>query len=225
MGSVIFDLDGTLADTSGDLLAAGNRAVEALGHAPQLVAGADAATALRGGRAMLRLSFERLGLTGFEAEVERGYPLLLEAYGQNLDEHTTLYTGAVEAVEALRGAGHLVGICTNKPDYLAEELLTRLGVRGLFGSLVGAGTLPVAKPDPAPLREAVARVGGDMSSALLVGDTVTDRETSRAAGVASVLVTFGPLGRAVEELEPEALLERYDDLPGIVEQLLGRAGD
>ena len=220
MRTVIFDLDGTLADTSGDLIAAGNAAMVAMGYAPQLQVGQDESTALRGGRAMLTLSLDRLGHDAPEAEVDRGYPILLEAYGQALDVHTTLYPGAVAAVETLLADGIRVGICTNKPEGLADTLMTRLGVRGLFGSLIGADTLPTRKPDPAPFVAAVTQAGGDVARSLLVGDTVTDRETARAAGVPSVLVTFGPLGEGVVDLAPEALLRHYDDMPALARKLL-----
>jgi len=220
MRTVIFDLDGTLADTSGDLIAAGNAAMVAMGYAPQLQVGQDESTALRGGRAMLTLSLDRLGHDAPEAEVDRGYPILLEAYGQALDVHTTLYPGAVAAVETLLAEGIRVGICTNKPEGLADTLMTRLGVRGLFGSLIGADTLPTRKPDPAPFVAAVTQAGGDVARSLLVGDTVTDRETARAAGVPSVLVTFGPLGEGVVDLAPEALLRHYDDMPALARKLL-----
>ncbi|MBO6602931.1 MAG: HAD-IA family hydrolase [Roseicyclus sp.] len=220
MRCVIFDLDGTLADTSGDLIAAANAALKALGHPPQLVPGQDDATAFRGGRAMLKLGFERLGITGPAADVDEGYPVLLRAYGAAIDTHTTLYPGAMAAVDRLRRDGVAVGICTNKPQGLAETLMTRLGVRDSFASLVGADTLPVRKPDPAPYRLAVERAGGDPARSLLIGDTETDRKTARAAGVPCVLVTFGPDGRGVNALAPEALLERYDDLDRIVSRLI-----
>lgn len=220
MRTVIFDLDGTLADTSADLIAAANAALATLGHAPQLMPGRDDATAFRGGRAMLTLGLERLGHRDPEPEVARGYPILLDAYGQALDVHTTLYPGAVAAVEALRAGGIRVGICTNKPEGLAETLLHRLGVRGLFASLIGADTLATRKPDPAPYVAAVERAGGSVARSLLVGDTITDRDTARAAGVASVLVTFGPLGHGVADLGPEALLDHFDALPALARRLL-----
>jgi phosphoglycolate phosphatase len=218
--TVIFDLDGTLADTSGDLIAAANACFRVMGHEPLLDPARDAATALRGGKAMLRLGLSRLGREGDEAAVERHYPDLLRLYGEAIDTHTRLYPGAMEAVAALDHAGYRVGICTNKPERLAELLMTRLGVRDAFGSLVGADTLAVRKPDPAPLREAVRRAGGDPARAVLIGDTVTDRETARAAGVASVLVTFGPGGAQVAALEPEAMIGHFDELPEVVARLL-----
>jgi phosphoglycolate phosphatase len=218
--TVIFDLDGTLADTAGDLIAAANAAMVALGHAPMLEHGADDATAFRGGRAMLELGARRLALADPETLVAPGYPLLLAAYGEAIDVHTRLYPGAIAAVERLRADGAGVGICTNKPEGLAIRLLDRLGISGLFDALVGADTLPVRKPDPAPYRETVRRAGGAEGRSLLIGDTETDRRTAEAAGVPCILVGFGPEGEAVSRLNPAALLRHYDDLDGVVATLL-----
>lgn len=220
MRTVIFDLDGTLADTSADLIAAANACFRTLGHGDMLDAAQDAATAFRGGRAMLRLGFERLGTAEPAPLVEAQYPQLLEAYRGAIATHTTLYPGVRAAVAGLQRAGFRLGICTNKPAALAEALMQDLDFRSPFAALVGADTLPVRKPDPAPLLETVRRVGGDPRRALLVGDTVTDRDTARAAGMPVVLVGFGPEGRTVERLAPDALLEHYDALQEMVERLL-----
>ena len=223
--TVVFDLDGTLADTSADLIAAANACFRGLGHGDLLDPVADALTAFQGGRAMLRLGLQRLGLHGLgqgdEALVDAQYPVLLAAYTEGIDTHTRLYPGVIPAIEALLGAGYATAICTNKPEGLAETLVTRLGIRGLFGSLIGADTLPTRKPDPAPYLAAVAQAGGDPARSLLVGDTETDRKTAAAVGVPSVLVTFGPEGAGVSRLAPEALLHHYDDLPALVARLIG----
>ncbi len=219
MKSVIFDLDGTLADTSGDLIAAANACFRVMGVGDLLDPGRDAGTALRGGKAMLRLGFTRMGGRP-EVEIAAWYPRLLEEYAGAIDTHTVLYPGAMAAVEALARTGHGVGICTNKPEALAERLMVSLGARAAFGALVGADTLPVRKPDPEPLREAARRLRGDPARCLLVGDSDTDRMTARAAGVPSVLVTFGPSGADMAALAPEALIDAYEELPGVVERLL-----
>jgi phosphoglycolate phosphatase len=224
MATVVFDLDGTLADTSGDLIAAANACFRAMGAGDLLDPVRDAGTALRGGRAMLTLGLSRIGRGEDHAEIDRQYPVLLEAYGAAIATHTVLYPGAMEAVEALKSLGYKVAICTNKPERLADQLLRELGILDAFGAMIGADTLPVRKPDPEPLREAVRRAGGAPDHCLLVGDSETDRETSRAAGVPSVLVTFAPPGHAVAALEPEALIDHFDDLPEVTRRLLGPAG-
>lgn len=220
MKTVIFDLDGTMADTSGDLIAAANACFRTLGHGDLLDMQADKVTAFGGGRAMLRLGFSRLGVPDVEASVQEQYQHLISYYGENIDHHTVVYDGVRPAVQRLLDADFRVGICTNKPEGLAETLMKRLGLRDMFGALIGADTLATNKPDAAPYLETVARVGGDVGRSVLIGDTATDRETARAAGVPSVLVTFGPTGRDVEKLKPEALLDHYDQLFDVVHGLI-----
>lgn len=211
MRTVIFDLDGTLADTSRDLIAAANSCFRDLGLGDVLDPVADAGTAFKGGRAMLTLGFGRTGSHGPD-EIDRQYPALLAAYARDIDRYTVLYPGAIEAVERLRADGWAVGICTNKPEAMADELLRRLGVRGLFASLIGADTLPVRKPDAAPVLAAIERAGGDAKRACLVGDTATDRDAARNAGIRSILVTFGPAGDSVALLEPDGMMAEYGSL-------------
>ncbi|MBC7735770.1 MAG: HAD-IA family hydrolase, partial [Candidatus Saccharibacteria bacterium] len=186
-GTVVFDLDGTLADTAADLLAAANACL------PRPVLGPDdTLTAFLGGRAMLRLGYDRLGIAG---DLDGDYGRLLTAYAEGICVHSRLYPGAADAVEILRSCGYATAICTNKPEGLAVELVRRLGITDLFGALVGADTLPVRKPDPAPYWLSVERAGGGPS--MLVGDTETDRKTGLAAGVPVALVAFGPEGEGV----------------------------
>ncbi len=219
MKSVIFDLDGTLADTSGDLLAAANHCFRQMGHGDLLQAATDAGVALRGGRRMLTVGLERVGAFS-DTLVDEFYPILLEAYRQDIASHTQLYPGALEAIETLKTRGYGIGICTNKPEALAEQLLQDLGVRDVFASLVGADTLPVRKPDPEPLREAVRRLGCDPAQAVLIGDSDTDRNTSANAGLPSILVEFGPSGADMAALEPEGLISHFAELPDRVDQVM-----
>lgn len=221
MRTVVFDLDGTLADTSGDLIAAANACFRGMGAGDLLDPVADAGVALRGGRAMLSLGMERLGRGGDQAEIDRQYPVLLTAYAEAIDVHTLLYPGAMAAVQALSDTGYRVAICTNKPEALARLLLERLGVLGAFQALTGADTLAIRKPDPEHLRETVRRAGGDPARSLMVGDSITDHATARAAGVPSVLVSFGPNGQAAAALAPDALIGHFEELPAVVTRLLG----
>lgn len=221
MTSVIFDLDGTLADTSVDLIAAANHCFRAMGHGDVLDPAKDAGVALRGGRKMLTVGLDRLGHTDPDPVIAQYYPVLLDAYAQDLDRHTCLYPYAMDAVRALKKTGYGIGICTNKPEGLAQTLMTRLGVRDDFDCLIGADTLPVRKPDPEPLFEAARRCGSAPSACCLIGDSDTDRNTAKAAGVPSILVTFGPSGEDMAALKPDALLNDFRDLPALVATLMG----
>ena len=138
MRVAVFDLDGTLADTAEDLLAAANVALEQGGRDARLFAGRDSATAFAGGRAMLREGLGRDGAAWDEAEVDRLFPVLLEAYGAAIDTHTRLYRRGRGGAETIARAGWGLAVITNKPEALAETLLTRLGIRSRFSAMLGA---------------------------------------------------------------------------------------
>lgn len=224
MRVAVFDLDGTLADTSADLIAAANAALEETGFGAPLDAVGDRAHAFAGGRAMLRAGQARVTGAVDEAAVEAGYPRLLAHYAENIDRHTRSYDGVEAALDGLAAAGWGLAVCTNKPSDLAETLLARLGLRARFAAVLGADSLPVKKPDPRHLLEAIARAGGAPGRAVLVGDTATDRDAARAAGVACVLVSFGPEGPGIAALGPEALLDHFEALPGLLDRLIPVSG-
>ncbi len=220
MRVAVFDLDGTLADTAADLIAAANGALAEAGFGAPLDLAAHRAAAFAGGRPMLRAGLATQVAVDIEAEVTRAYPRLLEFYRQGIDRETRLYPGVEDAFDRMEAAGWRLAVCTNKPVALAEILLERLGLRRRLAAVLGADSLPVRKPDPRHLIETIARAGGARDRAVLVGDTTTDREAARAAGVPCVLVTFGPEGAEVARMEPAALLDAYADLPDLVERLV-----
>ena len=115
-----------------------------------------------------------------------------------------------QALDALAARGVKLAICTNKPERLTHLLLDALGWTGRFAAIVGGDTLPVRKPDPAPLHEAIARAGG--GRAAFVGDSITDADTAKAARPAFVAVSFGFSDRPVAELGADAVIDHYAEL-------------
>lgn len=222
-GTVVFDLDGTLADTSGDLIAAANACFQARGLGALLDPVEDALIAFHGGRAMLRAGYARIPADTLlpPGSEDEDYSRLLGHYGDAIAVHTRLYPGTEAALDDLASAGHRLAVCTNKPAALAEALLRELGIRQHFAAMIGADTLPVRKPDPRPYRAAVEGAGGEMARSFLVGDTETDRRTALAAGVRVALVAFGPEGAGLARLAPEAMLRHFDDLPALATDWLG----
>jgi phosphoglycolate phosphatase len=220
MRTAVFDLDGTLADTAADLIAAANAAAAPLGWGALDPRG-DRALAGRGGRALLAAARARAGREPDPEAVEAAVPAFLAVYEARIAEETRLFPNALACLDAFAADGWAVGVCTNKPERLARLLLEALGVAGRFGALVGADTLPVRKPDPAPLAETVRRLGGDPARAVMIGDTVTDRETARRAGAPCILCRFGYEAGALDALGAEALIDDLSEAPSVAAGLLG----
>jgi phosphoglycolate phosphatase len=205
---IAFDLDGTLADTAPDLAASLNHALRQLGRA---TIPPDSVRYLvgSGARALLRRGLLATGGSS-EALVERGYPIFIDHYAAHICDGTRVFPGVEEALASLEAAGARLALCTNKPELLTLKLLDALGWADRFGGIVCGDTLPVRKPDPAPLHQAIARAGG--GSAVFVGDSIIDADTARAAGVPLVAVSFGFADRPVAQLGADAVIDRFDEL-------------
>ena len=213
--AVLFDFDGTLADTAPDLAAALNHTLTALGRP---IVDPDSVRHLvgQGAKALLRKGLAASGAAD-EALVERGFPIYLDYYAANICVGTTFYPAIEEAMDALAARGATLAICTNKPERLTHLLIDAFGWTGRFAAIVGADTLAVRKPLPLPLLEAIARAGG--GRAAFVGDSIVDADTARAAGVPFVAVSFGFSDRPVDQLGADAVIDSYADLVGTLERL------
>ena len=209
---VAFDLDGTLADTAPDLAAALNHTLVALGR-PTVDPDSVRHLVGHGARALLK---KALG-EDQENLVEQGFPLYLDFYAANICVGTRPYPALEETLDALAARGVKLALCTNKPERLTHLLIDALGWQDRFAAIVGADTLAVRKPDPLPLKEAIARAGG--GRAAYVGDSITDAETARAASVPFVAVSFGFSDRPVEQLGADAVIDSYGELIGVLERL------
>ncbi len=217
---VAFDLDGTLADTSADLAAALNHTLDLLGRP---IVAPDRVRHLigHGARALLR---KGLAISGDSSEslVDRGFPLFIDFYAANICAGSRVYDGLDEALAALRARGARLAICTNKIERLTHLFVDAIGWHGRFDAIVGGDTLPVRKPDPAPLKEAIARAGG--GRAAFVGDSITDADTARAARLPFVAVSFGFSDRPVEALGADAVIHGYGELVAALESLGEKRG-
>ncbi|MEM8790928.1 MAG: phosphoglycolate phosphatase [Pseudomonadota bacterium] len=222
MRGAIFDLDGTLADTAADLLTAANVAL-AEAELPRLDYAEDRPVAGRGGRAMLRRSLTIAGRdpdgVAEVALADALYPKLLVAYERCIADQTVLFDGVEACLDRLEAEGWRLGICTNKPERLARILMAELGVLDRFGALLGADTLAVRKPDPVHFTETCARIGADPARSVMIGDTITDLATARAAGRPCVLTSFGFAAEPLESLAPDAIVGHYDEIPGVLDGL------
>ena len=184
--AVLFDLDGTLLDSAPDMLATANRLLDAHGQAPMTLAQLRPHVS-RGSRAMLAAAFPQLDATTREAMV----PLFLETYLQELGRHSVLFDGIENLLAALEADGAAWGIVTNKPEYLAREILPQLGWETRCAVLIGGDTLAERKPHPLPLQVAAQQIKTAASACVYVGDDERDIIAARAAGMPSVAVLWG----------------------------------
>ena len=185
---VLFDLDGTLLDSAPDLHAALERQCAEEGvPAPPYATVREVVS--RGSRAVLRCAFGPLGEAAVEARVDR----YLALYEQAMGAATRPFEGIETLLAALEAGGVPWGIVTNKPGFLTDELLRRIGWAGRPAAVVSGDTLPVKKPDPAPVRLACERAGIDPARSLFVGDDRRDVMAGAAAGLYTVAVAWGYL--------------------------------
>lgn len=209
--TAVFDLDGTLADTAPDLIGAANALLRA-DDLPTLDPAAVRATAGRGGKALISLGYERAGRPLDRAAIDAKFPTYLRAYRDRIDAESRLFDGVETTLDALTAAGWRLTVCTNKPEDLARLLLRRIGLLDRFAGLVGADTLPVRKPDPRPVWEAIARAGGVPAAAVMIGDSKTDRDAARNAEIPVVMVSFGYAAEPLGSLKPDAIVDRFSAL-------------
>jgi 2-phosphoglycolate phosphatase len=183
--AVLFDLDGTLADTAPDLIDAANRTLAELGHPPALPARLRPQVS-KGGAAILKAAMPDWD-TRDRAPLER----FLALYRERICADTRLYDGIEELLVRIEAAGKGWGIVTNKPAWLTAPLLDELGLSGRAGAVVSGDTLTARKPDPAPVLHACRALSARASHAALVGDDARDLEAAHNAGALPVLVDWG----------------------------------
>ncbi|KMO43306.1 phosphoglycolate phosphatase [Methylobacterium variabile] len=215
---VVFDLDGTLAETAGDLIGTLNVILEREGLPPVALAQARELIGA-GARALIQRGFAAGGRELTPGRLDELFRVFLAHYGQHLCDVSHLFPGVEAALDRLEAAGYRLAVCTNKPEDHSVRLLELLGVGSRFAAICGRDTFPYFKPDPRHLTETIARAGGDPARAVMVGDSRTDVATAKAAGIPVVAVPFGYTDVPVEELEPDVVIQHFDALYDAVRRL------
>jgi N-acetyl-D-muramate 6-phosphate phosphatase len=185
---VLFDLDGTLLDSAPDLFAALKEQCEEM-QVPVPPFEMVREVVSRGTGAILRCAFPDID----DEALAKHVPRYLELYQRLMAEHTRPFDGVDELLAALEAQGIAWGIVTNKPGFLTDELVVRIGWAQRAAAVVSGDTLPVKKPDPAPVLLACERAGLDPARCLFVGDDRRDVLAGAAAGAYTVAVRWGYL--------------------------------
>ncbi|HKI13713.1 MAG TPA: phosphoglycolate phosphatase [Roseiarcus sp.] len=209
--TIVYDLDGTLADTAGDLMAALNAILGREGLAPLPIANGRSMVG-GGARALIDRGFAASGRTLDPQKLEALFGDFLAHYNAHIADLTQLYPGVETALAAFARAGWRQAVCTNKMEGSAKLLIERLGVAERFAFICGQDTFGVGKPDPTPLIKTIAACGGVNERAIVVGDSATDIKTARAAGLPVIAVDYGYTATPVAELGPDRVISHFDEL-------------
>ena len=216
---LVFDLDGTLAETAPDLVTTLNLLLTREGLPPvpyeearRMVGGGARALIERG----LAYSGSNLPVTRIDALFEE----FLVHYDAHIADATTLFPGVGAALDRFETAGWRFAVCTNKIEYSSTLLLDALGIAHRFSAICGKNTFPISKPDGRALLMTIDKAGGRPDRAIMVGDSKTDIETAQNAKIPVVAVDFGYTDLPVEAYEPDRVISHFDDLWEAVESLV-----
>jgi phosphoglycolate phosphatase len=218
--TIAFDLDGTLIETAPDLVGALNMVLGEQGLKP--IAYQEARVMVgHGAKVMIERGY---AATGLPLSAETSPALVarfVEVYRARIAEESRPFPGCLEALAALKAAGATLVVATNKRTDLAVALLDALDMSRFFTTVVGADLAPAAKPDARHILFAIEEADGDPDMAIMVGDSATDVNAARNAGVPVIAVTFGYTDTPASELGADSVLDRYEDLIDAVAKIAG----
>jgi phosphoglycolate phosphatase len=218
--TIVFDLDGTLVDTAPDLIGALNFVLEREGLAPVPLHSARNMIGA-GARKLIERGLELDGRNVSLSELARLTDDFISYYAEHIADASRPFDGLEGALDDLAAGGYRFAVCTNKLEWLSRRLLDRLNLSSRFSAICGADTFGISKPDPGILRQTIARAGGELSSAIMVGDAGPDVGVARRAGIPVIGVSFGYTEVPIADLKPDRIIERMSELRDAVENLMG----
>lgn len=218
MSVLVFDLDGTLVSSMEDLVATLNAVLKKAGHGtvPQ-----DKVANMvgMGAKVLLQRGLDYLDIAWSDETIIPLYEDFLDYYAANIAVHTRPFDGVIPALQRFRADGWKLAVCTNKTERLTLPLLAALNMTDHFDAVVGGDTFAVSKPHAEPVLGAIQRAGGTLEGSIMIGDSVTDINAARAAGIPVVAVDFGYTPVPVTELGPDRIISHFDELADAVDGL------
>jgi phosphoglycolate phosphatase len=213
--TIVFDLDGTLIDTAPDLVATLNVifAREGLPPVPY-----DDARAMigNGARVMIARGIEAEGRIVAPADLERMFADFIAYYAEHVADRSQPFPGLIDALDTLEASGHRFAVCTNKLEKLSRLLLDALGLSRRFAAICGQDTFGMMKPDPEVLRRTILAAKGDPRHAIMIGDSLTDIRTARAAQLPVIAVDFGYSEEPIAACGADRLISHFAQLPAAI---------
>lgn len=210
---IIFDLDGTLVDSSEDIAWSANKTLEEMGYSPR---GFEEIKASIGWG--IHHLMKQLLPDADEGELLTSREYFLKHYGSHIHVDTDYFDGVRETINGFLEKGIKLAIATNKPIGLTEELLTSMGERDKYEVVLGGDSVENKKPHPEPVHKILDALGGVPEKTIFVGDSPVDCHSARAAGATSVGAVYGFRGREeLEEAKADYLIDKFSELNDIIE--------
>ena len=213
--TIIFDLDGTLIDTAPDLIGTLNVIFAREGLPP--VPYEAARNAIGGGaKTMIARGIEAEGRVFSAQKLEQMFADFIAHYSDHVADRSRPFPGLIDALDTLAARGCRFAVCTNKLERLSVLLLGKLKLADRFVAICGQDTFGIQKPDPEILLQTLAAAGGTLRHAVMIGDSITDIRTARAAGVPVIAVDFGYSERPIAEFGPDRIINHFSQLPASI---------
>jgi|TARA_B100001778_G_scaffold323619_1_gene317133 phosphoglycolate phosphatase len=218
--TIIFDLDGTLVDTAPDLMNAHNYVMKKFGFETKTsediknLVGKGAKSLI--GRSVWGQARKELSKVNDEAIKKEMVTEFINYYSKNIANESKLVNGALEFLNWCKKNNISMGICTNKQDYLAIDLLKKINVYDYFEYIAGSNTFDYCKPDPRHLTNVIEIMQGDIKKSLMIGDSETDSNTARSAKIPFILLEDGYTEKKVTEIPHDHLIKDFIGIEKII---------
>ena len=218
--TIIFDLDGTLVDTAPDLMNAHNYVMKKFGFETKTsediknLVGKGAKSLI--GRSVWGQARKELSKVNDEAIKKEMVTEFINYYSKNIANESKLVNGALEFLNWCKKNNISMGVCTNKQDYLAIDLLKKINVYDYFEYIAGSNTFDYCKPDPRHLTNVIEIMQGDIKKSLMIGDSETDSNTARSAKIPFILLEDGYTEKKVTEIPHNHLIKDFIGIEKII---------
>jgi phosphoglycolate phosphatase len=222
--TVLFDLDGTLVDTAPDLMRAHNHVMKKFGYPTKSteeirnLVGQGAGAML--GRSIWGQAKKEFGKVQNEKIKKEMIDAFVDYYGKNIINESTLINGVKEFLKWCKGKNISMAVCTNKQEHLAIDLLKKIGIYDYFEYVAGSNTFDYCKPDPRHLTNVIEILGGEIKRSIMIGDSETDANAGKNAGIPVVLLEDGYTEKNTTEIYHNHLIKDFVGIEKIISKYL-----
>ena len=222
--TVLFDLDGTLVDTAPDLMLAHNHVMKKFGYPTKSLDELKSAVG-QGAGAMIGRSIwgqakKEFGKVNDEKVKKEMVTEFVDFYGKNIIKESTLIKGVKEFLNWCKDQSISMAVCTNKQEHLSNDLLKKIGIYDYFEYVAGSDTFDYCKPDPRHLTNVIEIMQGDIKKSIMIGDSETDAETAKSAGVPFILIENGYTEKKSSEIHHDHLIKDFIGIEEIISKYL-----